>query len=393
MHGPWTFVAISCLTLFAAATANLAFSPLVVDISQSLATPLWLVAKLFVFFLVAASLGAYLAGRLIDRWGQRTVIVGATITLACALLGASVSQSYMQLAGWMAVAGFSSNASITAILMEISVRVPVRQRGRAIGIALLGYSLTGLIGIPSAAWLGAVFGWRGVPVVISVLCVALAIAIYLVTRPGEGAGHTNTARHTRPVSLKVALTPPVLRLLGSLMGERICHGLVIFFYPSHLQIVHRLTLESTALPLLIYAVGLVLGTLLGGQFADRFVNRRLVMVLALMICGAIGLVWFLRHTAAHITVGISFCYALSLGTLRPLITAELAKVPETIRGTVMGLNGTLGTVGLLAAIFLGGWVYALTGFKGFGPVIALVTLASSATIVCGQRGVRRSSRD
>ena len=32
---------------------------------------------------VQSALGAYVAGRLIDRWGQRTAMVGAMITLAC----------------------------------------------------------------------------------------------------------------------------------------------------------------------------------------------------------------------------------------------------------------------------------------------------------------------
>ena len=41
--------------------------------------------------------------------------------------------------------------------------------------------------------------------------------------------------------------------------------------------------------------------------------------------------------------------------------SSLADVPSEVRGTVMGLNSTIASVGWLAAAMVGGWVFAGIG--------------------------------
>lgn len=381
MHRPWTFVATGCLGVFTAAASVLVFSPLLVDIAEDLSTSVSQAASIFVVLLVANGIGAFAGGRTADRWGRREVMIGGMITLAFALTGASLSRGLLQLAGWVAMSGLCAGACIAAILAEVSVQVDPNQRGRALAWVMLGYSLTNLIGVPVAARIGAEYGWRGVPVAFAIWSLAIAFAMFATTRPKASPPDSHPRKRNPAPRLSVFLRPPVLRLFSGVVAERMCYGLIVFYYPTHLRLHHGLNLEAIALPLLIYAVGYVFGLLLGGQLADRVHDRRIFIALALLCCGAVGLVWFLGHTTTHITVGISFCYALSLGSTRPLIAAELANVPEEVRGSVMGLNGTISSIGMLIAVVVGGWVHTQVGFAGFGPVIALVTVLGSGLIL------------
>jgi predicted MFS family arabinose efflux permease len=393
MSRPWIFVATGCLGVFTAVASILVFSPLLVDVANDLSASLQQATRLFVVIIITNGIGAYVGGRSADRWGQRRVMIGCMIILAFALAGASQSHSLLQLAGWIAIAGICCGSCIASILVEVSVRVRRSQRGRAFATVMLGYSLTNLIGVPLAAQIGAEFGWRGVPVFFAGLSLVMAVALFTTTRPMADRGSLLPRKGRQIPSLSAVLQPSVLRLFSGVMSERISYGLILFYYPTHLRLHHDLKLEAIALPLLIYAIGNVSGTLLGGILADRIRDRRLFVALALLGCGAIGMVWFLEHTTTEITVGISFLYALSLGSTRPLITAELADVSEYVRGSVMGLNGTVSSIGLLIAVVVGGWVHTQFGFGGFGPVITLVTVLGAGMILLERLMPTRNRQD
>lgn len=393
MHRSWTFVATGCLGVFTAAASVLVFSPLLIDVAEEFSVSLSKAANLFVVFLVASGTGAYAGGRTADLWGRRAVMIGCMIVLAFALIGASQSQGLLQLAGWFAICGLCAGACIAAILAEVSIRVRRSQRGRAFAWVLLGYSLTNLVGVPLSARIGAEFGWRGVPVFFAGLSLAMAFAMFATTGPKADPPSSPPRKSNRRLSLNVVLQPSVLRLFIGVVAERICYGLIVFYYPTHLRLHHKLELDAIALPMLIYAIGYVSGLLLGGQFADRVRDRRIFIALALLSCGVVGSIWFLGHTTTQVTVGISFCYALSLGAARPLIAAELADVPKEVRGSVMGLNGTISSIGMLIAVVAGGWVHARFDFGGFGPVIALVTAVGSGMMLWERRIAARKQRD
>ncbi|TBR30499.1 MAG: hypothetical protein EPO10_02550 [Reyranella sp.] len=65
--------------------------------------------------------------------------------------------------------------------------------------------------------------------------------------------------------------------------------------------------------------------------------------------------------------------------------ASLASVPEDVRGTVLGLNGTSASVGWIGAAALGAAMIGSAGFEGFGPLIAVLALAGAMGAVLSRR--------
>ncbi len=85
------------------------------------------------------------------------------------------------------------------------------------------------------------------------------------------------------------------------------------------------------------------------------------------------------------SVALGFAYVFVNAIARPSLMAALAKVPDEVRGTVLGLNVTSASLGWLGAAALGGWMMAQYGFVGFGPLAAGVAALGGALALVGQR--------
>ena len=140
----------------------------------------------------------------------------------------------------------------------------------------------------------------------------------------------------RVPSMRAALSRPVLRLLGMGIAERICYGLVAVYYATFLQSTYGLSLEEVALPLGVFAIGNILGTLLGGQLADRLSNRLVIFAAAMLTSGVAALALFGWQADVQTSVALGFGYVFFNAIARPSLMASLSDVPEHVRGTVMG---------------------------------------------------------
>jgi len=184
----------------------------------------------------------------------------------------------------------------------------------------------------------------------------------------------------------MALSPNVLGLLGIGVSERICYGLATIYFATFLQAVYDLSLGATALPLFIFALGNIAGTVLGGQVADRLRDRMLTFAVAMALSGAAALGLFMWHPAPAVSVALGFVYTFMNALGRPSYMAALASVPDNVRGTVLGLNGTSASVGWVGAAALGALIISTVGFEGFGPLAALLGLVGAFGALVIRRG-------
>jgi DHA1 family inner membrane transport protein len=261
------------------------------------------------------------------------------------------------------------------VFTEVSARVLPTQQGRALGWVMSGQSLTLLVGVPLAAWVGSWIGWRGVNLCIAVLALITATGLLAITARRPGIAPV-AAR--RVPSVRAALSRPVLRLLAMGIAERICYGLVAVYYATFLQSTYGLSLEAVALPLAVFAIGNILGTLLGGQLADRLANRLAIFASAMLASAVAALALFGWQQDVQTSVALGFVYVFCNAIARPSLMASLSDVPEHVRGTVMGLNVTSNSIGWLGAAGLGGWMIGSFGFAGFGPLAAAVAAIGGA---------------
>ncbi len=379
---PWPLLAAACFGMFAASSSGTTRAPFLLEMSRDLGTSLPLVGNLMAVTSIAWGIASVFAGAGSDRWGRRPFLIGGPAALALCLLGVAGAGSFLWVAVWGALAGGCAGAFTGVLMAEASARVVDRQRGRALGWVMAGQSLTLLLGVPMAAWIGASLGWRGVNQVVAGIALLAGLALWATTlRPAPGGAGQRKAGAVRGR----ALTGPVLRLLTMGVAERICYGLVAVYFATFLQSSYGLSLAGVVLPLAVFALGSILGTVLGGQLADRLGNRRLTFAGAMFGAAALAVALFGWLPGLEGSVALGFAYVLVNAIARPSLMAALAEVPEDVRGTVLGLNVTSASLGWLGAAALGSWMIAQHGFAGFGPLAAGIGALGGLLAVTGRR--------
>ena len=143
-----------------------------------------------------------------------------------------------------------------------------------------------------------------------------------------------------------------------------------------------------AVPLALFAMGNIFGTIAGGQLADRLRDRLLTFAVAMALSGIAALALFMWHPGPVVSIAVGFVYVLLNALGRPSYMAALASVPEEMRGTVLGLNGTSASVGWMGAAALGAATIGYFGFEGFGPLAAvLAVLAALGALLCRRTAI------
>jgi DHA1 family inner membrane transport protein len=384
---PWALIAAACLGSFAATSSGTTRAPFLLEMSADLAVSMPLVANLVSLTATAWGVASALAGWLSDIVGRRLVLGGALIALALTLGAQAMAGSFTWVALWATAGGACAGSYTGVVFAEVSARVADRQRGRALGWVMSGQSLTLVIGVPLAAAIGSLIGWRGWLVCVAALSFIASFGL-LATASRRGVA----ARRTAKPSLRKVLSGRVLALLGIGITERICYGLAAVYFATFLQATYGLSLVETAIPLAVFALGNVGGTILGGQLADRLRDRLRVFAVAIALSGGVALVLFLWHPSPAVSVALGFLYVMLNAIGRPSYMTSLAAVPDEVRGTVLGLNGSSASVGWIGAAALGAGMIGTVGFEGFGPLAAVLSLAGSAGALLSRRRFRMPAR-
>lgn len=353
--------------MFAASASGTTRAPFLLDMARDLSTSLALTANVMAMTSIAWGSSSLMAGMLSDRFGRRPFLLGGPVGLALGTVGVAVSETFFGVAFWATAAGASAGTFTGAMMTEVSTRVENQQRGRALGWVMTGQSLALLLGVPLAAWIGAHIGWRGVNHCVAAVVLLSAAGLYVTTRRPVAV---KAGARRGGGSYRAAMTPRVLRLLAMGVAERICYGLAVVFFATFLQSAYGVNLSGLAIPLALFAVGNILGTVLGGQLADRLPNRMVTYAGAMLCSAALAYPLFLWQGGLAVSVALGFLFVLATATARPALMASLSNVPEEVRGTVLGLNVTASAFGWLGAASLGGLIIAEFGFAGFAPLSA-----------------------
>jgi predicted MFS family arabinose efflux permease len=273
---------------------------------------------------------------------------------------------------------FTSQAAASASLM-----VEPSERGRAIALVFLGWSISAVLGLPLGSWLGAHLGWRPTIALVGLLSAFCAIWVWRQVPPGLYVTPMNRAawralsRHT-PLLMAVAVT--ALQSAGQ------------FTVLSYMALLLRESLAAspTMISLMFACFGIagVTGNLLGMRFVDRLGAAR--VVLAAMVCMASAhMLWPLSEGSAVVTAALIALWGLGCFSVNGVQQARLVSLAPALASASVALNSS--------ALYLGQAVGALNG----GALIAAgdrrwLPLAGSAlivsAIVLSQFAARKAAR-
>ena len=287
------------------------------------------------------------AGWAADRIGPRyLLLVGISgVAIAGALVG--LSNSYLLLIGTLFLVGIAGGAYHPSASSFISSRVPVGNRGRVLGLHIIGGSISHFVSPLIAAGLVAVSSWRGAFLALAAPVLLLGIAVFAIQERRlrlqprtDGTTEDTPSRDGHSIPGEAAEIPQSIpRIVVFLVLAGFISAVtasIISYIPLHL--VDSFGVDgkvSAAFLSILFAAGFFAAPL-GGFLSDRLGSIRVMLGLGLL-AGPLFLM------TPHISFGVPFAVLLLLiGTVVyvKMTTAETfiaASVPKRLRGTVLGI--------------------------------------------------------
>ena len=319
------------------------------------------------------------------RLPRKQVLLGLLVLFVIGNAISALAPTYSVMMAGRIVAALCHGAffGIGAVVAADLV-APARKAG-AVAIMFTGLTAANVLGVPLGTFIGQQFGWRATFWSITVIGLVAFVGV-LALVPQDRGRHVPTrlrdevgALRDRQVWLSMAVT--VLGF-GGMFGA--------FTYIAY-TLTEVTGFASSTVPwlLVLFGAGLLVGNVLGGRFADRALDRSLIVILAGLVLVLVG--FALAATSPWGTVVMIFLMGgFGFATVPGLQTRVMSYAAQA---------PSLASAGNIAAFNLGNALGALAGGLTIGAGLgytspiwagAAITAAALAVMVVAARTAPRS---
>jgi len=288
-------------------------------------------------------LGAFIFGRLADRFGRRPVLMADVLLFSALELATAFAPTLTVFLILRAVFGIAMGGEWgigSSLVME---SIPTRARGVVSGILQEGYALGNLLAGGVYWLLFDRVGWRGM-FIVGVIPALLVVYIRLAVKESpvwrENRQRRNRAGFfvTFARNWKLMLYAVILMTAFTFFS----HG-TQDMYPTFLQVQHKLSTQMTSTIAAVGNVGAIMGGICFGAFSQRR-GRRATIVMACLLSLPIIPLWAFASTPLLLGMG-AFLMQVAVQGAWGIIPAHLNEIsPIDIRGTFPGLVYQIGNL-------------------------------------------------
>ena len=386
-------VLVLVLGTFAIGTGTFVVTGILGSVSEDLSVSVGTAGYLVTVFAVAYAVGSPLLVAVTGKVARRRLLVGALILFAVANAVAAVVPTFSLLLATR-VLGALGAAVLTPVAGAVAAELAEPEhKGRALSLVLGGLSVSWVVGIPLGAMIGDRYGWRMSFVLVAVLSVLAALAVWALLPAVE---NTSLAIGLAS-SLTVAKRPAVLVAAG-VTGLGVAAGFVVLTYVRPL--LESLTSfggSGIGWMLLLFGLASVTGTALGGFAADRFGYRRSAPSILVVLTASL-----LSFSLIPASQAGSLLAVLGAGTalvtwsvvgfaLIPLQQYRLIGVAPEDQNEVLSLNASAIYLGQGFGSGLGSLVLGYASLSSLGWVGALCAAAALIVLTLGGRSREKRS--
>jgi DHA1 family inner membrane transport protein len=313
-------------------------------------------------------IGAPLMTLTTGRVPRRTLLIALAGIFTLGNLLAAVSTGYGMLLAARIVTSFNHGAFFGIGSIVAAGLVPPQRRAGAVAAMFMGLTIAKVVGVPLATWAGEHLGWRASFWGIAALGVATmaALRLTLPVLPAPVGGNALA-------ELRVLTRGRVLGALAlTVIGSSAMFTVFTYIAPILRDATHASLGFVTAM-LVTYGVGLTVGNWLGGRFADRSVDRTLIVTLGAL--AAILVAFALLMPFAAPTAILVFLWGVASFALVPPLQVRVMTAAADAPNLASSVNIGAFNLGNAIGAALGGGVIA----TGLGyPVVALAGAGASA---------------
>lgn len=265
--------------------------------------------------------------------------------------------------------------------------VAPERRASAIAVMFAGLTMATLIGVPFGAWIGLAFGWRAVFWAVAAIGL-LAMLVLARFVPADAGGETAAA----PIreELAVLARPQVqLALAMTVLGFGGVFAVFTYIQPMLAQIT-GFSAQAISAVLLVFGLGVSIGNLAGGRFADRNLALAVPATLALLMLVLLALPLAVPLKLPAVAL-VGLLGAAGFATVAPLQLRVLEAAGPAGQTLASSLNIAAFNLGNALGAWAGGQAIAHgPGLASLPLVGAALTAAGLGLALLAARGERRS---
>ncbi|MEY4948805.1 MAG: hypothetical protein RL698_1016 [Pseudomonadota bacterium] len=388
----WIALGVGVLAVSAHSALSYGMSPLLKPITDELHWSRSQYATAMNFRMVLLMAVAPLAGRLVDRFGARSVLTCGALLMGIGTLGLSRMDSLFPLYGWSLLIGPGQACIGSVAGSALVLRLFRRWRGLAIGLLNGGDNfITSGIHMASAALLGT-RGWRGSLGALGLAYLALGGLIFAVLRAGEGgAGSAASQATSAPAKPEAGLPiadPALWLLLAAYVPIYAFITSVGIHFPAFQRDLGRSAEQASYIYGLVTMVG-AFGSVAWGWLCERWAPRIALFAVVAGLAATSVVLWLPVGDGGYLA------WAVVFGVVNAGAVALLALILNEFFGAagigrLMGLAMVFCMGGTILGNFLSAGVY--DRFGSYLPVWRLYTGLMILTLIPARALLRRRPR-
>lgn len=312
--------------------------------------------------------GAPLMTLTTGRVPRRTLLIALAAIFTTGNLLAALSTDYVMLLLARVITSLNHGAFFGVGSVVAAGLVPPNRRAGAVAAMFMGLTVANVVGVPLAAFATEHLGWRasfwGIAALGVVTMAALRLTLPDIPAPRGGNMLTE---------LRVLRRGPVLAALGLTAIGSSAMFTVFTYIAAILRAETGASIGFVTAMLVTYGVGLTVGNWLGGMFADRSVDRTLIVTLAGLTAVLVAFAFLMSYP---IPTGILvFLWGVASFALVPPLQVRVMTAAAEAPNLASSVNIGAFNLGNASGAALGGAVIA----AGLGyPAVALAGAATSA---------------
>ncbi|MDH2435239.1 MFS transporter [Pokkaliibacter sp. MBI-7] len=365
-------------------TCSLAVVGLLEPMAASMQQPTTQMARLVSLFALIFAVAAPLMQVVSSGRSRRRMLQYGLLAMAAGALGSAFSPDY----DWLLVARgvLAVGAAIvgpTALAVSTLLVAPAHQ-GRALAIVFTGMTLSTVFGVPLASWLGTVWSWQGVFMLMAAVIVLCGVLVSVLLQD-----HTPAPRVTAKAFLSVFQRADtgwsIVSMLMQMASQFASYTLISILLVRHFQLPEH----SLAAALMAFGVGGVMGNALSGALAERFSPDQLLWtaLIGMMVTFSLFILAPAMPWAGITLTGIWAVFGLMFQTPQQ---RRLISLAPNLRGLLLAMNASAIYFGMSLGSTLGSFAFHQWGDGSMSVASLLLAIASAAGLWLSQRAASAS---
>ena len=389
----WLLLTVLTMSYGAGAFGMLGISPLTPSLVEGFGLTRMQVAFIVPSIYLGGLFFSLPGGRLADRLGVRTALLGGLAVGALGLGAAAAAPGFAAFLMFLFCAGCGWSVVNPALGKGIMDVFPVRERGMAMGIKQMGLTLGGLVAALALPLIATTLGWRAAILACGVVVAIPVLAAWPVLAPFEAAVADTGAGQRKPAAdWAWARRPAVLVFFGGGLLLGMVQAAVLSYLP--LYCVQALGFDKIGAGFLVACsqAGGAASRLVLGAASDRWLTGRrsvwlaLTSVLAVAIFAvyavwsvawapAAGALAFVAGVGAYGWVGIFFVISAEVGGPRQAGLLSGMAFASIVVGLLIGPT-VFGLLLVSADSYRAAWA----AFAGIATLVTLTALLAGPAI-------------